>query len=340
MRERKSVTTLTVCAVALMLAAILAIALQLCYQPSAASQSSKEMVGRQMFVFGQQAVINKNQATKSNHQTARSQQLITGDIRPTTDDRRLAHERFYSLCNELEARVGGTVTVALSHDNTTYYYPNELAARESRRAASVIKLQIVACYLTTITDTMLGTNPPELALCRKAISVSDNDAANRLMDTIGIATVNRYNDILEYTDTKLMRHFNEPLPPDEEPCFNQTSAADQVQFLKDLWEGRILTGNERALMLGWMRHNERRSKIPRHFGRGYEVYNKTGETWQPPVQNDVAIVTKGDEVWYLAILTSGATVSDEPVRAGIADLAKDLVDSFDDDSPTHTTPAP
>lgn len=60
------------------------------------------------------------------------------------------------------------------------------------------------------------------------------------------------------------------------------------------------------------------------------MYNKTGETWETPVQNDVAIVTSRDsgDVWYLAILSSSALAPDTEVSAAIADLAKDLIGAF------------
>jgi hypothetical protein len=226
--------------------------------------------------------------------------------------------QFQQLCRATQCQIDGTVTVALGHNDQSRYYPNEQAAGQSQRAASVIKLQLVARALRQGGDC-------SLELCRRTISQSDNDAANELMRIVGIDTVNRFSQTAGYRDTVLVRPFNVRIGEG----YNSTSAADQVQFLRDLWEGRVLLPEERRLMLDWMLAQERRTKIPRYLEReGYIVYNKTGETWEPPVQNDVAIVRRGEDVWFLAILTADSTKPDGEVRQAIAELAKALVTSF------------
>jgi len=304
MKRYNPVSTITVCVVMLLTAIVIVLTMSLCYHPSAASESDPSGFRR--------PIVSPPAAVEPLAPTAT----------PTTEIREPKEYKYFRLdCQQAEGRNDGNMTVALEHDGKSYFYPGQTAANEGQRAASVIKLQVVACYLDS-------NRVPDIGLCRRAIKQSDNDAANELIDAVGIETVNQWCEIQGYADTKLMRRFNMHFEDGQDHGYNQTSVADQVKFLRALWEGRILTASAREQMLGWMLGNERRTKIPRHFGKEYDVYNKTGETWEVPVQNDVAIVTKDGDVWFLAILTHGSPLPDAEVSAGIADLAKTLISSF------------
>jgi len=223
---------------------------------------------------------------------------------------------FARCCRRAERVAGGKWSVALWHEQGKYYYPDRATASQATWAASVIKLQIVTSYL--LADILVH----DTSLCSRAISQSDNEAANQLMDAAGAAAVNRFCESQGYVSTHLVRHFGDPA--DLTPGYNQTSVVDQVRFLRDLWEGRVLPPEGRLQLLDWMHHQARRTKIPRYLG-DYETYSKTGELWDPPVQNDVAIVCRGDDVWYLAIFVSDSPRPDSEVRQAIGVLAKQLV---------------
>ena len=332
MQKRTSVTTLMVCVVAMMMmmmmmmAVVLIAVFQLCYHPSEASEATEGVRPVPLPDARAEKRIREHR-TVSRVDVERPVPAVQS---PTPSDSLLSPELFDTLCREFAKDVRGTVTVAYGHEDASYYYPSYEEASLPRRAASVGKPLLAAGLFAARPNTARGVNKQEIELCRRAISISDNDAANKVMDLVGIERANSYVSAWGYTSTKYLRHYNSPAPAGGFTDFNQTSAADQLQFLRDIWQGRILTNNEREMLLKWMRHGERRSKIPRFFGKDYEVYNKTGETSQPLVENDVAIVARGKEVWYLAILTSDATETDEVVRAGIARLARDLITSFNE----------
>ena len=298
------------CAIAIALVAVIAALFTLCYRPAAANDEMVEII----------ATVPRALPTTETP-TVKVKTAPTAPISSISASEPEDAKYLRLDCRQAEARGGGLWSIALRHNGLDYFYPSSEAAHTSQRAASVIKLQVVACYLDS-------NRSPDMELCRRAIKQSDNEAANELIDATGIEAVNRWCEMRGYTDTKLMRRFNAHFEDGQDHGYNQTSAADQVRFLRALWEGRILTAYTSEQLLGWMKENERRTKIPWHFGKEYDVYNKTGETWEVPVQNDVAIVTKDGDVWYLAILTNGSPRPDSEVSAAIADLAKDLIGAF------------
>ena len=305
-----SASTMMFCAIAIALVAVIAALFTLCYRPAAANDEMVEII----------ATVPRALPTTETP-TVKVKTAPTAPISSISASEPEDAKYLRLDCRQAEARGGGLWSIALRHNGLDYFYPSSEAAHTSQRAASVIKLQVVACYLDS-------NRSPDMELCRRAIKQSDNEAANELIDATGIEAVNRWCEMRGYTDTKLMRRFNAHFEDGQDHGYNQTSAADQVRFLRALWEGRILTAYTSEQLLGWMKENERRTKIPWHFGKEYDVYNKTGETWEVPVQNDVAIVTKDGDVWYLAILTNGSPRPDSEVSAAIADLAKDLIGAF------------
>jgi len=302
------------CAIAIALVAVIAALFTLCYRPAAANDEMVEII----------ATVPRALPTTETP-TVKVKTAPTAPISSISASEPEDAKYLRLDCRQAEARGGGLWSIALRHNGLDYFYPSSEAAHTSQRAASVIKLQVVACYLDS-------NRSPDMELCRRAIKQSDNEAANELMDMVGIETVNRWCETRGYPNTLLVHRFNECYDDGLDHGFNQTSATDQARFLRDLWEGRILSPKARDMLLDWMLRNERRTKIPRHLvgGGGYKVYNKTGETWETPVQNDVAIVTSRDsgDVWYLAILSSSALAPDTEVSAAIADLAKDLIGAF------------
>jgi len=134
------------------------------------------------------------------------------------------------------------------------------------------------------------------------ITVSDNDAANTLVnmlgggdDSAGMDVVNAFCQAHGYTSTsmgRLLLHSNENGD-------NYTSVNDCGHFLKEIYQINAGTAENPTLshadaMYSLLKMQERRNKIPADMPEGVSVANKTGEL--DNVENDVGIIyntTKG-----------------------------------------------
>lgn len=165
------------------------------------------------------------------------------------------------------------------------------------QAASLIKLYIMgAVYENYETlsenygaDTLNGYLNP-------MITVSDNDAANTLVnmlgngdDSAGMAAVNAFCQEHGYSDTsmgRLLLHSNEYGD-------NYTSVNDCGRFLREIYQINAGTAQNASLshadaMYGLLKMQERRNKIPASLPEGVSVANKTGEL--DNVENDAGII--------------------------------------------------
>lgn len=165
------------------------------------------------------------------------------------------------------------------------------------QAASLIKLYIMGAvyenYETLLqsysADTLNGYLNP-------MITVSDNDAANSLVEILGngdtsagMAVVNAFCQNHGYTDTSMGRL----LLQSNENGDNYTSVNDCGRFLKEIYQTYNGTSTESSLahadaMYGLLKMQERRNKIPADMPEGVSVANKTGEL--DNVENDAGII--------------------------------------------------
>ena len=128
------------------------------------------------------------------------------------------------------------------------------------------------------------------------ITVSDNDAANTLVnmlgggdDSAGMDVVNAFCQAHGYTSTsmgRLLLHSNENGD-------NYTSVNDCGHFLKEIYQINAGTAEKPTLshadaMYSLLKMQERRNKIPADMPEGVSVANKTGEL--DNVENDVGII--------------------------------------------------
>jgi D-alanyl-D-alanine carboxypeptidase len=91
--------------------------------------------------------------------------------------------------------------------------------------ASVVKVQVLACLLLTAQDKGRGLTSGELALAKRMIRASDNDATTSLFNTLGRATaVGRCNRRLGLTSTKVNNSWG----------LTRTTVNDQVKLLSQL----------------------------------------------------------------------------------------------------------
>lgn len=165
------------------------------------------------------------------------------------------------------------------------------------QAASLIKLYIMGTVYENY-DALAQLHGKETldANLRSMITVSDNDAANILVnwlgsgdDANGMTMVNQFCVSHGYTDTSMGRL----LLQSNENGDNYTSVQDCGRFLKEIYEINKGTASNPSLshadsMYYLLKLQERTNKIPAQLPEGVHTANKTGELSN--VENDAGII--------------------------------------------------
>ena len=168
---------------------------------------------------------------------------------------------------------------------------------QKMQAASLIKLYIMGAVYedydslsTTYGKETLDNN------LNSMITVSDNDAANKLVnclgggdDAAGMARVNKFCQDHGYTSTSMGRL----LLADNSNGDNYTSAKDCGKFLKTIYQMDKGSAAEDTLagaeyMYHLLKMQTRKNKIPAQMPSEVKVANKTGEL--DTVENDAGII--------------------------------------------------
>ena len=180
------------------------------------------------------------------------------------------------------------------------------------QSASVIKVFIMGavydrvCYPSDPSKEIPYADNGRLrSLLEAMITVSDNDASNALVEILGggdfVAGANVvYDFCMEhgYEHTSIGRRFLDPNPQGD----NFTCADDCGKILSDIYYGRLVCEEASEKMLGLLKGQNVRHKIPAGLPSGFTSGNKTGEMPEGYglgcIENDIAIVfsPKGDYV--------------------------------------------
>lgn len=165
------------------------------------------------------------------------------------------------------------------------------------QAASLIKLYIMGAVYENYGTIAQSHNSEEIDSNISAmISVSDNDAANTLVnwlgngnDAAGVAKVNNFCQEHGFTSTQM----NRLLLAGKENGDNYTSVKDCGTFLKQIYQvvngtlpSSTLTNAD--AMYFQLKTQQRKNKIPAQLPEGVGTANKTGEL--DTVENDAAII--------------------------------------------------
>ena len=165
------------------------------------------------------------------------------------------------------------------------------------QAASLIKLYIMGAVYENYGTIAQSHNSEEIDSNISAmISVSDNDAANTLVnwlgngnDAAGMAKVNNFCQEHGFTSTQM----NRLLLAGKENGDNYTSVNDCGTFLKQIYQ--VVNGTLPSSTLAnadamyfQLKTQQRKNKIPAQLPEGVGTANKTGEL--DTVENDAAII--------------------------------------------------
>ncbi|WP_404456148.1 class A beta-lactamase-related serine hydrolase [Virgibacillus necropolis] len=137
------------------------------------------------------------------------------------------------------------------------------------------------------------------------IIVSDNTAANIILDKIGMYTVNELATTIGCDHTKIGRRFMGHQDPTLD---NYTSARDMVRFLHLIENhNEIVTDTSRKDIKKILLHQQINHKIASYAEQktNVNIYHKTGEL--PGIEHDVALVTYREKKVYMAILSENWT---------------------------------
>lgn len=165
------------------------------------------------------------------------------------------------------------------------------------QAASLIKLYIMGAVYENYDSLAQSHSADTLDSNISAmITVSDNDAANTLVnwlgngdDAAGMSVVNQFCQAHGFTSTQM----NRLLLASSENGDNYTSAKDCGTFLKEIYQIVNGTISDSTLpnaeaMYYQLKMHQRKNKIPAQMPDGVHTANKTGEL--DTVENDAAII--------------------------------------------------
>ena len=168
---------------------------------------------------------------------------------------------------------------------------------QKMQAASLIKLYIMGAVYENYDSLAQSHSTDELdSNISSMITVSDNDAANALVnwlgngdDGAGMAKVNEFCQNHDFTSTQM----NRMLLSGNENGDNYTSARDCGTFLKEIYQISNGTISDSTLpnaeaMYYQLKMQQRKNKIPAQLPEGVHTANKTGEL--DTVENDAAII--------------------------------------------------
>ena len=185
------------------------------------------------------------------------------------------------------------------------------------QAASLIKLYIMgAVYDNYDAISQAHGGDTVDSNISSMITVSDNDAANTLVnwlgngnDSAGMQKVNEFCQKYGFNDTQM----NRLLLADNSNGDNYTSAKDCGTFLKQIYQ--IVNGTlpsstlaNAEAMYFQLKTQQRKNKIPAQLPEGVGTANKTGELSAGDglgvVENDIAIVFDKEHPYVLCVLSN------------------------------------
>ena len=171
-------------------------------------------------------------------------------------------------------------------------------ADEKMVAASLIKLFVAGEFFRQTDENMLdiekyGRLPDAM------INVSDNGAANTLINAVGMDNVNKFAQEHGFTETEINRRMLE-----NNGTENYTSAKDCGVMLEQILAGKYVNPKASERILQALKDQQRTGKIPAGIPSEVPTGNKTGELSY--VDNDAAIVWAPSCTYILCIMSSDA----------------------------------
>lgn len=136
-------------------------------------------------------------------------------------------------------------------------------------------------------------------LATMVVAVSDNSAANVLIDRVGMANVNAMLDSLGLTHTRLRRKMMD-LEAAKQGRENISTPREMMTLLADIYRGKLLDKDSAADFFKVLSTNKK-SWIPRDLPPDVKVANKEGSL--EAVRNDSGIVFVEGRPYVICVMT-------------------------------------
>ncbi len=217
----------------------------------------------------------------------------------------------------------------------------------SMLSASVIKVFIMGAVYEQVIEAPEGEGVSytesyegELnSLLSSMITVSDNDAANRLTEILGSGSfdagaqiVNAFCEAHGFAATHLGRRFLGSNAEDD----NYTSAADCRQILEEIYKGTLVSADASEAMLTLLKGQTRKNKIPSGLSEGISSANKTGEMPEGYglgcIENDMAIVFTPYGDYILTVLSGDLGGRNSEAITKIGSISSEVLQFYLSDS--------
>ena len=202
-------------------------------------------------------------------------------------------------------RVGGAdVRVGVAAHNLVTGEAVNVRANEAFPSASVMKLPILVELERRATNGNIPWTDTLRAQAGLMISLSDNSAANQLLDVVGQSNVNDTMAKLGLTGTRLANRFSDARGSSN-PGQNQTTPADMAHLLELIATDQLISPQGSADIRSFLSRSGDRSKLVRLLPTDARVAHKSG--WYDGVANDVGIVSvdRAAARWVVAVFTDG-----------------------------------
>jgi len=185
------------------------------------------------------------------------------------------------------------------------YHQAQQSAEGASGKAKLSDLYVVdAKDLVADSDIMLGLTPGVTRITNRdlatmMVAVSDNSAANILIDRVGMANVNALMDSLGLMHTRLQRKMMD-VKAAAEGRENISTPREMMTLLEQIYRGKVLNKEMTADFLK-MLSTHKESFIARDLPDGLQVADKPGEL--EGVRNDVGIVFAQNRPYVICVMT-------------------------------------
>jgi len=239
--------------------------------------------------------------------------------------RQLLWQKLETSINDVDRNLDGVMGVAVV--DLTDHHQYFLHADEVFPTASSIKIAVLAelyrqaqagkvklndlytvqaADLVQDSDIMNGLTPGVTRvtlrdLATMMIAVSDNAAANVLIDRLGMEKVNAMLDSLGLMRMRLRRKMMD-LKAASEGRENVATPHEFVTLLSDLYEGKVLNKEMTDDFFKMLSTHKKDSRIGRNLPEGLKIANKPGDL--EGVRNDSGVVFVANRPYAISVMTS------------------------------------
>jgi beta-lactamase class A len=243
---------------------------------------------------------------------------------PSAGKQKVLWQKLESHIQDVDAKLDGVMGVAIEDLTTGDHFllhEDEVFAQASSIKTTVLatlylqaqqgKLKLTDLYtvqssdLVPDSDIMNGLTPGVTRLTLRdlatmMVAVSDNSAANVLIDRVGMPNVNAMLDSLGLTHTRLRRKMMD-LQAAKEGRENISTPREMMTLLDALYHGKLLN-KESTTDFFTMLSTNKNSFIPRDLPADLKVANKEGEL--EAVRTDSGIVFVEGRPYVICVMTS------------------------------------